>query len=328
MSASKKPTKQRGLGRGLSALMSDVAPALEDERQGEPESGAPAPAAAAGDAATPSPAATGAAATGVTATGAATGMVTVSIHTLARNPDQPRLRFDKDRLAELANSLKERGVLQPILVRPLTGTSSGTKADYQIVAGERRYQAALLAKIDRVPVIVRELTDRDVLEIGVIENVQRANLNPMEEARAYAKLATEFGRKHDEIATAIGKSRPYVSNAIRLTQLPARAQDHILDGTLTAGHARAILGADDPAALTDAIVSRGLSVREAENQAKPSKRRRKTVKSAELRELERRLEEALGAEATLTETRGGRLTLKLVFAREERADEVIETLLG
>ena len=300
MSGGKKPAKQRGLGRGLSALMSDVAPVLEDELD------------------TPT------AAPETSATTTTTGMVTVPVHTLTRNPDQPRLRFDKDRLAELASSLKERGVLQPILVRPI----SGGKANYQIVAGERRYQAALLAKIARVPVIVRELSDQDVLEIGVIENVQRANLNPMEEARAYAKLATEFGRKHDEIATAIGKSRPYVSNAIRLTQLPARAQDHILDGKITAGHARAILAADDPAALTDAIVSRGLSVREAESQAKPGKRRRKTVKSAELRELERRLEEALGAEATLTETRGGRLTLKLVFAREERADEVIENLLG
>jgi len=305
-----KASKQRGLGRGLSALLSDVAPVLEDELaapDGEAEIRSHSQAAP--------------------ETAIPTGMKTVPTHRLARNPDQPRLRFDKDRLAELANSLTERGVLQPILVRPIPA-SINSEADYQIVAGERRYQAAMLAKIDRIPVIVRELSDQDVLEIGVIENVQRANLNPMEEARAYAKLADEFGRKHDEIATAIGKSRPYVSNAIRLTQLPRRAQEHILDGTLTAGHARAILSADDPKALTDAIVSKSLSVREAERQAKPSKRRRKTVKSAELRELERRLEEALGAEASLTETRDGKVTLKLSFAREERANEVIETLLG
>ena len=255
-----------------------------------------------------------------------TGLREVPVHRLTRNPAQPRLRFDKTRLAELSDSLKSRGVLQPILVRPLPANSKAD-ADFQIVAGERRYQAALLAKIETLPIIVRELSDQDVLEIGVIENVQRANLNPMEEARAYKRLADEFGRRHEDIARAIGKSRVYVSNAIRLTNLPEAAQEAVMDGKLTAGHARAILAAEDPAAVTDAILSRGLSVREAERLGKSATMAPKTAKRPELRKLERDLEDALGASASIQEARGGKITLKLGFSEAKQAEALIRRLI-
>lgn len=297
-----KTPKNRGLGRGLSALMSDVA-ADVSASTGTPEGPVTRP-----------------------------GMRTVATHRLARNPDQPRLRFDRDRLEELAESLRERGVLQPILVRPIPGRAEGTtskNADYQIVAGERRYQAALIARIEQVPVIVRELDDRDVLEIGVIENVQRANLNPVEEARAYKRLADEFDRTHVDIAKAIGKSRAYVSNAIRLTGLPDIAQEHVLAGRLSAGHARAILSADDPKALTDAIVTRGLSVRDAERLAKPGPRgASKLAKAPDLVRMERELEDALGLKADLREGRGGAVTLKLGFRDAAQAEALVRKLLG
>ena len=298
----KKSTKDRGLGRGLSALLSDVAPAV-----------APAVGAEQLDTTAPLP---------------TSGIQTAPTHRLVRNPDQPRLRFDRDRLDELAQSLRERGILQPILVRPVPPSQRTTEADYQIVAGERRYQAALLAKIDQVPIIIRELSDRDVLEIGVIENVQRANLNPMEEARAYGRLNSEFDRTHADIATAIGKSRVYVSNAIRLLKLPEAAQEHILAGKLTAGHARAILASDDPTTLTEAIISRGLSVREAERLARPKARTPKSAKPSDLVKLERDLEDSLGAKATLTEGRGGRVTLKLTFGDANQAEAAIRRLTG
>ena len=298
MSARGKSPKDRGLGRGLSALMSDISPALEDEETAAPEAPATLP----------------------------TGMRDVPVHRLTRNPAQPRLRFDKARLAELANSLAERGVLQPILVRPLPANSK-RDADYQIVAGERRYQAALAARIETVPVIVRELSDQDVLEIGVIENVQRANLNPMEEARAYKRLADEFGRRHEDIARAIGKSRAYVSNAIRLTGLPEAAQEAVMDGKLSAGHARAILSADDPHRVADAILSKGLSVREAERMARPRKAPSKSPKSAEAVRLEREVEDAIGAKAQITESRGGKVSLKLSFSSQAEAEAAIAKLV-
>ena len=303
-----KRARERGLGRGLSALMSDVAPAMAAEDVGE----------------TPQRA--------VAAALSDVPVRAVPTHLLTRNPAQPRLRFDKARLDELAESLRTRGVLQPILVRPLPDsarTRSTGKAEYQIVAGERRYQAALIADLAEVPVIVRELSDRDVLEIGVIENVQRANLNPVEEARAYARLNTEFGRRHEDIATAIGKSRAYVSNAVRLLKLPEDAQDYLLDGKLTAGHARAILASDTPKALTDAIISKGLSVREAENFNRRRDTPPKPQKSPDLRRLEADLEDALGIRADLKpRARGQGVTLKLTFTDSGQAERAISKLMG
>jgi len=309
----KKSPKDRGLGRGLSALLSDIP--LENDVESSPKV---------------KPKTSSKAKAGKASKTSAEGDIRrVTIPQLTRNPAQPRLRFDKARLNELAESLKVRGVLQPILVRPLPKRAKADKrADFQIVAGERRYQAAILAGLETLPVIVRELSDRDVLEIGVIENVQRANLNPMEEARAYARLSDEFGRKHDEIAKAIGKSRVYVSNAIRLTGLPRDAQDYVLDGKLSAGHARAILSADNPKALTAAIIAKGLSVREAERQAKAVKRKPKPRKRADIRKLERDIEDKLGVRAELTESRGGKVSLKLGFADAKQAEAAIGKLLG
>jgi ParB/RepB/Spo0J family partition protein len=140
------------------------------------------------------------------------GVSTVAMDQLERNPDQPRKYFDKEKLEELTRSISDKGVLQPILVRPLPRQSNHEKKHYQIVAGERRWQAALKAKLDAMPVLIRELTDQDVLEIGVVENVQRADLNPIEEALAYKALSEQFKRTQDDIAQAVGKSRPHVTN--------------------------------------------------------------------------------------------------------------------
>jgi len=229
----KKKSSERGLGRGLSALMSDVS-ALEVS---EPIKDLSKP------------------------TGTVAGGVNIAL--IDRNPEQPRKVFDKDKLEELTQSIKDKGVLQPILVRPITKT--GKTESYQIVAGERRWQAALKAGLDALPVLIRTLSDQDVLEIGVVENVQRANLNPIEEALAYQALKTEFGRTQEDIAKAIGKSRPYISNMMRLLSLPQRAQSYLAEGKISAGHARAIIAAPDPVELADIIAQKGLSVREAED---------------------------------------------------------------
>lgn len=196
------------------------------------------------------------------------GVQIVWIDKLERNPDQPRRHFDKTKLEELTRSIKDKGVLQPILVRPLPRSygAKGAKIEgrWQIVAGERRWQAAVSAGLEKMPVLVRELSDQEVLEIGVVENVQRADLNPIEEAMAYQALKDQFGRKQEDIARAIGKSRSHVANCLRLLSLPILAREYLADGKITAGHARAVLAAPDPQALAEAIVAKGLSVREAE----------------------------------------------------------------
>ena len=228
----KSPSK---LGRGLSALMEEITPPVQETKAKHPK---------VADKAEPNE----------------LGVRIVWIDKLERNPDQPRRHFDKKKLAELTGSIKDKGVLQPILVRPI----QKNKTNFQIVAGERRWLAAVAAGLEKMPVLVRELSDRDVLEIGVVENVQRADLNPIEEAEAYQALKDQFGRKQDDIAKAIGKSRSHVANCMRLLSLPVLAREYLADGKITPGHARAILAAPDPQALAEAIVSKGLSVRAAE----------------------------------------------------------------
>lgn len=251
----KPPSK---LGRGLSALMEEITPPQQEARSE----------------------ATGKKNTKTTApkkTKTTThekikpnelGVQIVWIDKLERNPDQPRRHFNKTKLEELTRSIKDKGVLQPILVRPLPRSygAKGAKVEgrFQIVAGERRWQAAVSARLEKMPVLVRELSDQEVLEIGVVENVQRADLNPIEEAMAYQALKDQFGRKQEDIARAIGKSRSHVANCLRLLTLPVLAREYLADGKITAGHARAVLAAPDPQALAEAIVVKGLSVREAE----------------------------------------------------------------
>src|SRR6185437_5303035 len=179
-------------------------------------------------------------------------------------PHQPRQSFPEAELEELAQSIRQSGVLQPILVRP----AASAPGEYAIVAGERRWRAAQKAGLRTIPALVRELGDDQAYEIAVIENVQRADLNPLEEAQAYSALMTRMAYTQDQVAGAVGKSRSHVANTMRLTQLPGEVQQMVLDGRLSAGHARAILAAADPLGLARDVVARGLTVRDAEALAK------------------------------------------------------------
>lgn len=191
----------------------------------------------------------------------------IDIELIRRNPAQPRRSFDEAALNELADSLKSKGVLQAILVRPDPKDSG----KYQIVAGERRWRAAKLAGLKSIPALVRDTDELELLEIGIIENVQRADLNPIEEAEAYEALMKRFGRTQDSLASSVGKSRVHIANTLRLLQLSESARAIVRDGKLSAGHARAALGAPDPEALIRMAAEKGLSVRDVEARAKDAR---------------------------------------------------------
>ena len=302
---SDKKINERGLGRGLSALMSDISVPniVEDNKQDNQGVIKP----TASQTFMPS----------YSETPQSNGATYVSIDQLERNPDQPRKFFDAEKLNELTQSIRDKGVLQPILVRPLSEPSEGKKARYQIVAGERRWQAALKAQLDAMPVLIRKLSDQEVLEIGVVENVQRADLNPIEEAQAYKALSDQFKRTQEDIAQAVGKSRPHVTNMLRLLTLPKRAQTYLAKGQITAGHARAIIAAPDPTELADVIVQKGLSVREAEDWVRRIKAADGQItkvpsqKDADTRKVESELSDILGLKTDLRhQGPGGELRLK------------------
>jgi ParB family transcriptional regulator, chromosome partitioning protein len=223
----------------------------------------------------------------------------VPIEFLRANPRNPRRRFNEEELAELAASVGEKGILQPILVRGV----SGKAGHFEIVAGERRWRAAQKAGLREVPVLVMDIGDREALEIAIVENVQRADLNPLEESAGYESLMDEFKYTQADLARVVGKSRSHVANTLRLQKLPPIVKRYLADGKLTAGHARALLGHEDPEGLAKMIVEQGLSVREAEARAqerpvarggKQTKRRAKAAKSPDIRALEKRLGDALG----------------------------------
>jgi len=184
----------------------------------------------------------------------------ISIDRLEPSPDQPRKSFDRAELEELANSLREKGVIQPLIVRP----DPSKRNSYQIVAGERRWRAAQVAQLHEIPVLVRDYSDIQALEIGIIENVQRAELNPIEEAAGYRQLIGDFGHTQESVADALGKSRSHVANLLRLLNLPASVRESVRKGDLSAGHARALVTANDPEALARKVLQRGLSVRQTE----------------------------------------------------------------
>ncbi len=190
------------------------------------------------------------------------------IEVLHPNPNQPRRGFDAAALAELAQSIREHGIIQPLIVRPHPEKAG----QYQIVAGERRWRAAQEARIHDVPVLIREIGDAEALQVAIIENIQRADLNPMEEAQSYRTLMDNFGHTQEKLAEALGKSRSHIANMLRLLTLPEKVMAFLRDGKITTGHARACLAADDPTALAVAIVELGLSVREAEERAKAPKK--------------------------------------------------------
>ena len=230
----------------------------------------------------------------------ASGAEMLPIDRIRPNPDQPRRRFDDAEIEGLAGSIRERGIIQPLIVR-----TDPSGDGWQIVAGERRWRAAQRAQLHEVPVVVRELDDVTVLEIAIVENVQRADLTPVEEARGYARLIEEFGHTQDRLGEIVGKSRSHIANTLRLLALPDGVLAFLADGRLSAGHARALIGLADAEKLAAQIVAKGLSVRETEalvraNRARPrSAPRQKVEKDADTRALEADLSAALSLPVTI-----------------------------
>jgi ParB family chromosome partitioning protein len=255
----------------------------------------------------------------------------VALEKIIRNAAQPRTQFDPTTIHELATSIRERGVLQPVLVRPSGGS-------FQIVAGERRYLAAREAGLETIPAIVRQFTDREALLIALIENVQRENLNPMDEARAYYRLAMEYGLPHEEIGQRVGKDRSTVSNILRFNNLPTEVQGFLEAGSISSGHARALLALSSEKAqieLGKSASAHGWSVRELEERVRrsaPGKsepRTRKTPKrafSAELMGLEDDLMRALGTRVRVTRRRGGTGSIFIDYHSEEELDRLVNVL--
>jgi ParB family chromosome partitioning protein len=188
----------------------------------------------------------------------------VPIEKISPNPDQPRRRFDQSALDDLAASVKEKGIIQPLIVRP----RPDKEGEFEIVAGERRWRAAQIAKLHEIPILVREFNDIEVLEVAIIENVQRADLNPVEEAAGYSQLMEKFGHTQEKLSEVLGKSRSYIANAVRLLSLPTEVQTYLSEGKLSSGHARALITAEDPSALAREVIKKNLSVRETERLAK------------------------------------------------------------
>jgi ParB family chromosome partitioning protein len=259
----------------------------------------------------------------------------VAIELLRRNPDQPRRSFDEAELEELSASIREHGVLQAILVRP----APGAKGEYQIVAGERRWRAAQRANLAAVPVLIRELTDGEVAEISIVENVQRADLNPLEEAMGYKALLERFGRTQETVAKTVGKSRSHVANALRLLNLPDSVREHISAGRLSAGHARAIATSPDAEGLAKTIIEADLSVRQAEVLArdaqapakaakakdKPAPKPHPGAKDADIHALEQDLSEILGLKVEIAD-RGGKGEIRLSYASLDALDDICRRL--
>jgi ParB family chromosome partitioning protein len=250
------------------------------------------------------------------------------VSSLSPHPDQPRLHIDEAMLDELAASIASRGLIQPIVVRP-------HGHDYQIVAGERRWRAAQRARLHEVPVVVRDFDDAETLEIALIENIQREDLNAIEEAQAYQRLAGEYGHTQEVLAKIVHKSRSHVANLLRLLELPAQVQSQVVDGSLTMGHARALLGSPDVETLADQVVSRGLSVRETEKLARDAKPGRSRsgkpaaprIPDADIAALERQLADLLGLQVRVAHTETGG-TLTLSYSTLDQLDMVCQRLTG
>ncbi|MES2833576.1 MAG: ParB/RepB/Spo0J family partition protein [Pseudomonadota bacterium] len=290
--------RQRGLGRGLSALLGEQA--AEVALDGS--------------------------------TAAPVGVRMAPIESLKPNPDQPRKIFNPADLEELAASIRDKGVLQPILVR----AQPGEDGVWQIIAGERRWRAAQLARLTEAPIIVREMDDLAVFEVAIIENVQRADLNPLEEADAYRLLMERFGRTQDAVAGVVGKSRSHVANTLRLLQLPEEVLWFVRHGKLSAGHARALITAPNPGALAEQAVNEGLNVRQVEALARRASEGTKLKKAssapvsgegaADVAALEQDLTDALGMAVSLAD-KGGKGELTLRYGSLEQLDELCRRLM-
>lgn len=293
----KKP-ERRGLGRGLSALMADVQlPVVEAEATPRRKD------------------------------------LMVPIEKIVPNPDQPRRTFAPEALEELRASIAEKGIIQPLIVRKHPRETE----IYEIVAGERRWRAAQLAKLHELPVIVRDFTDTEVLEVAIIENIQRADLNPLEEAMGYRQLMDRFGHTQEKLAEALSKSRSHIANLLRLLNLPDEVQEFLREGKLTAGHARALVTATDPVRLAKDTIAKGLSVRDVERLAKDGAStvtgslskavsRAPREKDADTRALEADLSATIGMSVSIDHegAEGGRLTIR--YATLDDLDRLCQAL--
>jgi ParB family chromosome partitioning protein len=286
--------QHRGLGKGLDALIPGSNPA-------------PQPAAALG------------------------GVTQVPVSSIKPNPRQPRIRIEPAGLEELAASIREHGVIQPLIV-----SANDSGRGYVLIAGERRWLAAREAGLATVPAIVRQATDEERLELALIENIQRADLNALEEAGAYQHLAEEFGFSHEEIAQRVGKSRAAVSNTLRLLRLAPTVQQALVDGSISGGHARALLGLEALEAQEAAlkvVIARELSVRQTEDLVRHLSGQRlpappRAATSPDVLALEERLRSSLGTKVVLRSGRGGRGSLRIHFYSAEELDALLKRLLG
>ncbi len=288
----KKP-ERKNLGRGLSALLADVN--LDEGVSPASNVGAP-------DSEVP-------------------------IEKVHANPDQPRRTFVEGDLADLTASISEKGVIQPLIVRP----DPAHPGEYQIVAGERRWRAAQRAQLHKIPVLVRDLSDTEVLELAIIENIQRADLNAVEEAMGYRQLMDRFGHTQEKLAEALGKSRSHIANLLRLLNLPDGVLDMLREGKISAGHARALVPAENPLALAQEVVKKGLSVRQTEALAKAEKgpvkkRALKPAKDADTKAIEGDLSAHLGVKVTIDHKPDGSGEMRLKYSDLEQLDGLCRLL--
>lgn len=290
-------SRPAGLGRGLSALLGELP--REEPASGSGETGR--------------------------------GPITLPVGAIVPNPDQPRRRFDDASMAELADSIAARGILQPIVVRPREG-------QYQIVAGERRWRAAQRAGLHEIPVVIKDIPDSSTLELALVENIQRQDLNPIEEATSYQRLMQDFGHSQDELGRIVNKSRSHVANLVRLLDLPALVREMVAEGRLSMGHARALVTAADPVALARQVEAEGLSVRQTEELAradkgvaKKSRARGKAagepVVDADVAALERQLGDTLGLRVQITHSENGG-TVTISYSTLDQLDMLCQRMSG
>ena len=292
-----KNKERKGLGRGLSALMADIDSGPASETPTTPR---------ASDSVLP-------------------------IEKISANPDQPRRDFKQDDLDDLATSIAGRGIIQPIIVRP----APDRDGFYQIVAGERRWRAAQQAKLHEVPVLIRDFNDEQLLEVAIIENVQRADLNAVEEAQSYRALMDRFGHTQEQVSSALGKSRSYIANILRLLNLPTEVQQYVRQGDLSVGHARTLIGNENASALAKAMIKGNLSVREAEKlvkqglNAKSSSKRSPISKDADTRAVETDLGAAINMGVSIDHKAGsesGKVTIS--YKTLDELDRLCAILTG
>lgn len=288
-----KKVKRKVLGRGLSALMADVNPVFDGNKDEDNK-----------------------------------GLITLSVDQIEPNPNQPRRTFSTDSLMDLSNSIIEKGIIQPLIVRAI----SKTPVKYQIVAGERRWRAAQMAKLHKIPVVVRSFSDVEVLEIAIIENIQRSDLSPIDEANGYQQLIDRFNHTQDKISRALGKSRSHIANLLRLLNLPNDVQTLLNSGALSIGHARALITRKDASLLAKEIIRKKLSVREVEKLVKidfVEKQKSSFIKrkDADTREIEANLKASIGMRVDInhnTLTEAGELKIK--YKSLDQLDSLINKL--